>query len=246
MRDYLLFRLHGAMASWGETAVGDHRPSVSHPGRSAVLGLLAAAQGIRREEEVLLQGLADGYGLAVATDAAGVPLRDYHTVQAPPDRRKKIHRTRRDELADDKLNTIVSTRDYYTDVLHRVCLWVSGPDAPFSLQELAQALERPAFALYLGRKACPLALPMQPQVHSADSVRAAFKAAEFHDGVLSRDLAFDERTAFHWDDTDHAGMRPSKTFTRRDQPRSRSRWQFVARQENHLSERREEGENVHQ
>lgn len=239
MQDYLLFRLHGAMASWGDVAVGEHRPSDSHPGRSGILGLLAAAKGIRRDEEALLQRLATGYGLAVATDAVGIPLRDYHTAQVPPQQRKKVFRTRRDELASEKLNTILSSRDYRTDVLHRVCLWVHDETvAPFALAELAAALECPVFTLYLGRKSCPLSLPLQPQVQKAASIRAAFDVAEFNNDLLPRDIVLDEWVGYYWDDAVHAGMNPSKTFIRRDQPYSRGRWQFVDRQEQFCSERR--------
>lgn len=237
MRDYLLFRLYGAMAAWGDVAVGEHRPSHTHPGRSAILGMLAAAKGVRREDELLQQGLAGGYGLAVASDVMGVPLRDYHTVQVPPQQRKTVYRTRRDELDAEKLNTLLSSRDYRTDVLHRVCLWVQDPSPPFSLEALKDALERPAFALYLGRKCCPLALPLEPQVLRAASVREAFAAATFNDELLTAELARDE-VAYHWDDVDHAGMTPTKTFTRRDQAYSRRRWQFVDRQEQFRSEQR--------
>ena len=41
--DYLLFRLYGPMASWGEIAVGETRHSAAYPGKSAIIGLLAAA-----------------------------------------------------------------------------------------------------------------------------------------------------------------------------------------------------------
>lgn len=242
MKDYLLFRLHGAMASWGEIAVGEHRPSASYPSRSAILGLLAAAKGIRRDSEELLQRLAASYGLAVATDAVGTPLRDYHTAQVPPQQRGAVHRTRRDELAAGRLNTILSSRDYHTDVLHRICLWqVEEAEAPFTLSELAEALERPVFTLYLGRKSCPLSLPLQPQVLSAESIQAAFAAAEFNDELIAPGLRLDEWTSYRWDDSSHAGMQPSKTFTRRDQPHSRSRWQFVDRQEHFRTERRKGG-----
>lgn len=238
MPDYLLFRLHGAMASWGDVAVGEHRPSVSHPGRSAILGLLAAAKGIRRDEDELQQRFAVGYGLAVATDAVGMPLRDYHTAQVPPQHRKAVYRTRRDELTANKLNTILSSRDYRCDVLHRVCLWVRDESAaPFSLTELAAALERPVFALYLGRKSCPLSLPLQPQVLTVDSIRTAFSVARFDDAFLEA-LKLDEQTGYHWDDAPHAGMLPDKTFIRRDQPSSRVRWQFMDRQEQYRSEPR--------
>jgi CRISPR-associated Cas5-like protein len=37
--DYLLFRLYGPMASWGEIAVGEIRHTASYPGKSAIIVL---------------------------------------------------------------------------------------------------------------------------------------------------------------------------------------------------------------
>ena len=37
----LIFQLYGPLASWGAPAVGETRPSSDHPGRAALLGLLA-------------------------------------------------------------------------------------------------------------------------------------------------------------------------------------------------------------
>ena len=47
----LLFRLYGPLASWGEIAVGESRHTAVYPSKSALLGLLAASLGIRRDEE---------------------------------------------------------------------------------------------------------------------------------------------------------------------------------------------------
>jgi CRISPR system Cascade subunit CasD len=53
MTDYLVFQLYGSLASWGEPAVGEMRHTNSIPGRSSILGLLAAALGIKRADEEL-------------------------------------------------------------------------------------------------------------------------------------------------------------------------------------------------
>ncbi len=63
MRDFLVFRLYGPLASWGDIAVGEQRPTTPHPSKSAVLGLIAAALGVRRDEEERQQALAEGYGM---------------------------------------------------------------------------------------------------------------------------------------------------------------------------------------
>lgn len=57
MSQYLVFQLHGPMASWGVDAPGEVRHSHELPSRSALLGLLAAALGIRRDEEERLSAL---------------------------------------------------------------------------------------------------------------------------------------------------------------------------------------------
>ncbi|HLD44337.1 MAG TPA: CRISPR-associated protein Cas5, partial [bacterium] len=49
--DYLVFQLRAPLSAWGETAVGEYRPTSNYPSNSALLGLLAAALGIDREDE---------------------------------------------------------------------------------------------------------------------------------------------------------------------------------------------------
>lgn len=173
MADFLLFRLYGPLASWGEIAVGERRASFDRPSKSAVLGLLAAALGLDRADDGAHAALHDGYGFAVRLDAPGRPLRDYHTVQVPPARRGRRFDTRREELAADRLYTMLSTRDYLTDALFTCALW-ARENAPHELAALAQALERPRYVLYLGRKSCPPGLPLAPRVAAAPGLTEAF------------------------------------------------------------------------
>lgn len=166
--EYLLFRLYGPLASWGEIAVGESRHSAIYPGKSALLGLVAAALGIRRDEEERQTALAAGYRFAVKVISSGHPLRDYHTAQAPDSVGKFVYRTRRDELVvgKERLGTILSSREYRCDALSLVA--VAAEDAaPYSLHEIREALLKPRFHLYLGRKSCPVAVPLNPLVREA-------------------------------------------------------------------------------
>ena len=43
------------MCSWGDIAVGEVRPSAVHPSKSAILGLIAAAIGLKRPGELALR-----------------------------------------------------------------------------------------------------------------------------------------------------------------------------------------------
>ncbi len=53
------------MASWGQAAVGGDRPTGVAPSRSALLGLLGAALGIKRDEEERLRALQNSVLFAV-------------------------------------------------------------------------------------------------------------------------------------------------------------------------------------
>ena len=231
MRDYLVFRLYGPMAAWGDIAVGEYRPSFSHPSKSAIIGLLAAALGIRRDEEERQKYLADSCSYAVRVDAMGSLLRDYHTVQVPSSgtgRNRKIYRTRRAELAETELNTILSSRDYRCDAAYTVAISFSS-GAPYSAQQVASALNRPVFVLYLGRKSCPLALPLSPKVVHTETIKEALAEAMAADELLS--LIQGESYIVYWESED-SGYEQDQVITRRDMPRSRARWQFTERKEN--------------
>jgi CRISPR system Cascade subunit CasD len=254
MSRYLLFRLHGPMASWGEVAVGERRPTSDTPTRSAVLGLVAAALGLRREDEEPLRSLFAGYGFGCRVDSPGTLLVDYHTAQIAPEQAlKKRPRpsVRAEELAfhKDALSTTLSTRDYRCDALATACLWARG-EAPWTLEQLVEALHRPAFTLYLGRKSCPLDLPLAPRIVEADHPTTALlsrdereecflqatRAAIGFDGLR---WAFDglassrdRRARLHWERGEHDPDMPfDQRRRRRDDPRSRLRWQFIERDE---------------
>lgn len=233
--DFLAFRLYAPLASWGDVAVGGHRPSQNYPGRSAVLGLLAAALGIRRDEEARLGAMSDAFGVAVAVYASGSLLRDYHTAQVPSasDLKKRPHRTRSDELAIPKaeLNTILSTRDYRTDALSVVLVWAKA-EPPISLDALREALFRPHYVLYLGRKSCPPAMPLQPRIVEADSLLEALQQADFKPIEGLRDVHRLQRLA--WEGEQWSRELPGAmvfSAPRKDDPVSRARWQFADRTE---------------
>ena len=227
--DYLLFRLYAPLAAWGDIAVGEVRPSFERPSRSAVLGLVAAALGIRRDREDELRALDDAYGYAVAVQAQGVPLRDYHTVQRPPQRKGAAYGSRRAELSAlprDALATTLSYRDYWQDAVYVACLWTRRDDPPHTLEQLAAALKRPCFALYLGRKSCPPALPLAPRVVEADDVAQALRSADFPEGIWLPKI--DGFVTVYSEQ--HPGG-DCQQLRRRDRMLSRRRWQFAEREE---------------
>lgn len=242
MADYLLIRLYGPMASWGDIAVGENRHSAVHPSRSALLGLLGAALGVERADEIGQQALAAGYRFGIKVAAVGLPLRDYHTVAIGVPARKARFRTRRQELAADKVDTLLSAREYRCDSLALVAVEATAA-APYDLSQLAHALRRPRFPLYLGRRSCPPAIPLAPVLVSAATLREVLDETilppllglsevrpQAWPSILDRRV-FAEQHRYYWEDGMEPGMQASFESLRHDQPVSRRRWQFSPRRE---------------
>ena len=231
---FLLFTLYAPMGSFGEVAVGERRMGWARPGHSAVLGLVAAAQGIERADEAAHQRLEAGLHYAVRTDAPGRPLIDYHTAQTPKARRGRTFATRRDELESDALNTVLSTREWRTDAFFTVALWPRR-DRVVDLDEIAECLRRPRFVLYVGRKSAPLGLPLKPAVVEAATVMDAFDARQPGDEermVLRRSGVDGTAPGAIACDHDAPGVpREGRVERRRDSVASRARWQFAERLE---------------
>lgn len=137
----LLFRLVGPMQSWGFRSRFDYRDTALEPTRSGVVGLICAAMGITRGEDISRFGTIR---MGVRVDEEGRPERDYHTAL--------------DVIKADGSGTdpVVSYRDYLADASFTVGLESDSKDL---LEEIAKALRNPTWTLFLGRKAFPLAVP---------------------------------------------------------------------------------------
>lgn len=249
MARFLCFRLHGPLASWGDIAVGERRPSAPHVSRSALLGLIAAALGVRREDADAWAELDRTLGFASRTDAPGELLVDFHTAQGPKEKllraqagsAKKAgepwHRpaTRKAELTfhRQELATLLSSRQYRVDAVWTAALWLR-PETPsrWSLEQLEGALRRPHFLPYLGRKSCPLDVPMEPQIVEAANPVAAMACVAFQaDDLLGSVLIKGEgKATVQWEGA-WPGLEPAQTSRRRDRVLSRARWQFAEREE---------------
>jgi CRISPR system Cascade subunit CasD len=125
----LLLRLAAPIQSWGTDAKFDRRGTERIPSKSAVIGLVAAALGRRRNENIEdLRSLLFG----VRVDKEGKLLRDYHTA--------KSHRS-----------AYVTQRYYLCDAV-----FLAGLEGSEDfLAEIEHALHYPAFPLFLGRRSCP-------------------------------------------------------------------------------------------
>lgn len=137
----LLLRLEGPMQSWGYRSRFVHRDTALEPSRSGVIGLVCAAMGIARGEDI---SRFDAIRMGVRVDEDGRPERDFHTA---------LDVIKADGSGTD---TVVSYRDYLADASFTIGLESENSDL---LEEIAKALRNPAWTLFLGRKAFPLARP---------------------------------------------------------------------------------------
>lgn len=157
MKHLALF-LRGPMQSWGVSGKFGERPTMSFPSKSGVLGMLAAAVGIDRENIAWLQGAAE-LKFAVRTYKTGTRLSDYHTVGGGFDSGSKSVRERRSipaKAEDGKPGkTALTRREYLQDTVFGVVL--SGDDA--LIQQMADGLRNPVWGIWLGRKSC---IPTEP------------------------------------------------------------------------------------
>lgn len=147
----LALRLAGPLQSWGSGSRFVRRTTEPAPTKSGVLGLIAAAKGLRRTEpiEELLQ-----LRFAVRLDQPGQLVRDFQTAQRPV-------RDRQGAVTWKALP--LSFRYYLADGVYVALL--EGREE--LLRGIDAAVRSPAFPLYLGRRSCPPAGPLSVGVLEA-------------------------------------------------------------------------------
>lgn len=220
----LLLRLAGPMQSWGTTSRFDQRDTGKGPSKSGVIGLLAAALGIDRENWDDLEPLTR-LAMAVRHDRSGVLKRDYQTAQniISADR-SKVH------------ETAVTTREYLADAVFLVGL----ESTDRSLLERAHtALQNPVWPLALGRKSYVPSEPVWLNDGLVDAPLLEALAAKPWIATPQREESAPERLLVSVESQDGSGA------LRMDQPLSsfaerrfgaryvRSEWVDVPQEETH-------------
>lgn len=149
----LLLRLAAPLQCWGVDSKFETRKTNREPTKSGVLGLVAAALGLRRDDEEGLARLAR-LRFGVRVDREGDLLVDFHTA----------HRV------DGKKETSwVTYRHYLCDAVFLVGL---ESDDRAWLGALEAALRRPVYPPFLGRRSCPPTQPLCLGVREAELVAA--------------------------------------------------------------------------
>lgn len=144
----VLLRLEAPLQSWGLESRFTERDTALEPTKSGVVGLAGCALGMSRDDQDWLAKLA-ALSMAVRVDRQGTILRDFHTAGAG----ERLHTA----SGKSKKGPVVSNRYYLSDASFLVAL---GGEKELT-GAIYEALGRPRWPLFLGRKACAPSAPVQ-------------------------------------------------------------------------------------
>lgn len=186
MRKFLVLQLKGVMQAWGTHTYEDFRPSSIFPTRSAIIGLLGSCLGIERDDIDAREKLNSSIQIDICSLNSGKvqKIEDFHTIL---DARKVDGNPRKD--------AIISKREYLCDA--HFLLFVSLKyGARVSLLDIEMAVKKPIFTPFLGRKSCPITLPLFKQHIEASSLIEAIEKITKEDCIIYSEEKLNDSTEF--------------------------------------------------
>jgi CRISPR system Cascade subunit CasD len=173
MPKFAILVLRAPLMSAGKTAVDIHRVTDSLPTQSMLTGLLANALGYTHLDPRIAQ-LQAGLEYAARSDRDGRFLIDYQTAAI----------SSKNDMAWTWSGFVVDRQGAQSDVglhiryKHYVtdCVWTVALRTGLSVQDIAEALIRPARPLFIGRKTCLPASRIFQGIVEAKDVLAALKS----------------------------------------------------------------------
>ncbi len=158
----LILKTQG-MSAYGLQTFDVHRKVNHFPTRSAVMGLLGAALGIKRDQHEKLYALSYKLKIAVQVNNAGQKIVDYHTVQ-----------NFRSPMGKIQKGTKPTYREYWCDSEYSFA--ITADDETIGL--LGAKVKSPVFMLFQGRKSCPLTRPLFEDIVNNENPANALKESD--------------------------------------------------------------------
>jgi CRISPR system Cascade subunit CasD len=149
----VLLRLND-LQSWGVRSRFELRDAGTEPSKSGVLGLVASALGMPRDDDARLKRLASCW-FGVRADREGRSQVDFHTVGGG-EKSNRVH---------GAAEAVLTQREYLADASFLVAL---GYDDHALAEEIHAALEDPRWLLYQGRKCCVTSPHLRAGLLNAD------------------------------------------------------------------------------
>lgn len=143
----LTIKLAGPLQSYGNEAAFNRRTSYHCPSKSAIVGMIAAALGYRRDDHRI--GQLNKLRFAVRVDQPGQNLTDFQTIEYDQKKQKRK----------------VTYRNYLQDAIFLVA--IAGDDD--QILKIQAAMHHPKFQLFMGRRANVPAGPLKTEVFDNDN-----------------------------------------------------------------------------
>jgi CRISPR system Cascade subunit CasD len=226
MPRHLVLRLHSPLVAFGSATIDNFGVIADFPALSMITGLIANALGWDRAEVQRHDRLQQRLRMGCRLEQAGSRLRDYQTAKLFQDdagwttRGTSEGREKSPSYTPDESGRMALTlqryRDYHADLVAVVALRLEPADENPTLDEVAQALDRPSRPLFIGRKPCLPAGRLMFGWHEAQDVLGVLSALP-----LSGDAAEPRRTSAvraQWPDGEgsHPGDRKLDVCDERD------------------------------
>ena len=226
MARHLILRLASPLIAFGGEVIDNFGVIKDFPALSMVTGMLANALGWDRTDDKAHNRLQLRLRVGSALESEGHRMMDFQTAElgatdkgwttwgVPEERRGG---------AGSYAAPHLRYRDYHADLTAWVALRLEPADQAPTLDDIAQALDKPARPLFIGRKPClptcrlvagwleadnllaALQLLAQQQSAGASGVRAQWPDGE---GKLPQDRLMDVCDERNWTSGVHGGWRP--------------------------------------
>lgn len=152
---WLVLRFDAPLMAFGGVAIDHVGPVRDFPAASMLTGLIANALGWRWSDRAAHQAMQDRAIFAARRERAGIPLTDTQNAQLAKADKGWTTRGAPEGRAGASYDAPHRRlRDYHADSSTRVVLRLDPAETAPTLDDLAEAFDRPARPLFLGRKPC--------------------------------------------------------------------------------------------
>ncbi len=173
----LLLRLAAPLQAWGSSSKFNIRTTEREPTKSGVIGMIAAAMGIKRCDDKGLERLSKlRFGVRVCRE--GKLIKDFHMVR---------------QMKNDKLDDSHLTERYYLS--DAVFIAALESDDTELLQEIEKAVKNPVYPMFLGRRSCPPTLPVFLEIEEAELVETLKNFNEYNNKDKYNRIVYESNTA---------------------------------------------------
>ena len=168
----LLLRLAAPLQAWGSSSKFNIRHTEREPTKSGVIGMIAAAMGIQRNDDPKMLEPLCRLKLGIRVDKEGKLIKDFHMVH---------------EMTGKK-DSHITERYYLSDAVFLAALESESKEY---LEDIAYSLEHPVYPLFLGRRSCPVTLPLVIGICDDSLIPALKNASPLTDSTDSKRIVYE-------------------------------------------------------